>query len=135
MTSAGEPETTASRGGLVFTVLGCGFFLGADLAVKVTPRPQIARLPGSPPGLLGLALSEGTILPLLELGPDRSAMIICVHRGEQLGLVGAEEIYSGVFPAAEAGGVRFGDAVVPPLDLEEIYARIHAATWGASWGG
>jgi hypothetical protein len=132
MPSPIPPET---RGGLVFAVRGRPFFLSAELAIKVAPRPQIARLPGAPPGLLGLALSDGAILPLLEIGPDRSTMIVCVHRGEPVGLVGAEDIQSGVFPAGEAGGVRAGGASVPPFHLEETYARAHAATWGASWGG
>ena len=134
-TSPPTEARSVSRGGIVFLVEGRPLFLGADLAVKLTPRPQIARLPGAPPGLLGLALSEGAILPLLELGPVRATMIICVHRGEPVGLLGAEEIQSGVFPAADAGAVIAFGKTVPPLDLEELYARVHTATWGASWGG
>jgi hypothetical protein len=133
-------DAPVSRGGLVFTVAipdepTRSFFLGADVAIKLAPRPQIARLPGAPPGLLGLALSEGAVVPLFELGPDRATMILCVHRGEPLGLVGAEDIQSGVFPADESGGVKVDGASVPPLDLEEMYARVHAVTWGTGWGG
>jgi hypothetical protein len=129
-----------TRGGLVFTSFSNeqpprSFFLSADVAIKLAPRPQIARLPGAPPGLLGLALSDGAILPLLEVGPDRTTMILCLYRGEQLGLVGAEEIRSGVFPADDAGAVRVDGVRVPPFDLEEMYARVHAVSWGTSWGG
>lgn len=129
-----------TRGGLVFTSFANerpprSFFLSADVAIKLAPRPQIARLPGAPPGLLGLALSDGAILPLLEVGPDRTTMILCLYRGEQLGLVGAEDIRSGVFPADDAGAVRVDGVRVPPFDLEEMYARVHAVSWGTSWGG
>jgi hypothetical protein len=126
-----------SRGGMIFragTDAARTFFLSADVAIKVTPHPQIARLPGAPPTLLGITLSDGAVLPLLELGPDRSTMILCVHRGEPLGLVGAEEIRTGVFPSAAGGGVEVDGAAVPPFDVEEIYARVHAVTWGATWG-
>ena len=128
-----------SRGGLVFKVNAedapaRSYFLSADVAIKLAPRPQIVRLPGAPPTLLGLALSDGAVVPLLELGPDRATMILCLYRGEPVGLVGAEEIRSGVFPAAEAGGVRVDGATIPPLDLEEMYARVHAVTWGRAWG-
>jgi hypothetical protein len=122
------------RGGLVFKVDGLRVFLRAELAVKLAPRPQIARLPGAPRSLLGLALSDGVILPVIELGVDQGSMIICVHRGEQLGLVGMENIVSGMFPAGEGAGVIVQGEAVPPLDLEEIYTGIHIATWGANWG-
>jgi len=129
-----------TRGGLVFKVVpdegpARSFFLSADVAIKLAPRPQIVRLPGAPPSLLGLALSDGAVVPLLEVGPDRATMILCLYRGEPVGLVGAEDIRSGVFPAAEAGGVQVDGASVPPLDLEEMYARVHAVTWGSAWGG
>jgi hypothetical protein len=134
-----QPDRT-TRGGLVFTVVAeerptRSFFLSADIALKLAPRPQIARLPGAPPGLLGLALSDGAILPLLEVGADRATMILCLYRGEQLGLVGAENIRSGVFPADGAGGVKVDGVKVPPFDLEEMYTRVHAVTWGTGWGG
>jgi len=123
------------RGGLVFEVEGRTFFLSAEHARKLAPRPQIARLPGAAPSLLGLVLEDGGILPVVELGPERATMIVCVHRGEQLGLLGAVGIRSGVFPADPSGGVTVDGKVIPALDLAGLYARLHAATWGASWGG
>ncbi len=137
-----EPGETGrrTRGGLVFAVSADErprrtFFLGADIAVKLAPRPQIARVPGSPPGLLGLALHDGAILPLLEVGRDRATMILCLYRGEQLGLVGAEDVESGVFTAEDGGGVQVDGKTIPAFDVGEIYARVHAVTWGTSWGG
>jgi len=40
-----------------------------------------------------------------------------------------------VFPADDAGAVRVDGVRVPPFDLEEMYARVHAVSWGTSWGG
>ena len=124
-----------TRGGLVFKVLGRRVFLSAEFAVRVAPCPQVARLPGAPPGLLGLALSEGVILPIIELGVPRSAMIVCAHRGEEIGLVGLEDIASGMFPSDGALGVIASGEAVPPLDIESIYTRVHAVSWGANWSG
>ena len=129
-----EPARTPSRGGLVFRVRSLWSFLPADVAIQVAPRPQIARIPGAPPGLLGLALTEGVILPVIELGGEPGPMIVCVHRGEQLGLVGVVDVESGMFPAGEGAGVLFRGELVRTLDLEEIYARVHVVRWGAGWG-
>ncbi len=124
----------ALRGGLVFRVPSRRLFLPAEVAIKVAPRPQIARFPGAPAGLLGLALVDGMIVPVLELGPDHDAMIVCVHGGEPLGLLGAADITSGMFEARDAGVVVRGEAV-PPLDVDEIYTRVRGVTWGATWAG
>ncbi len=125
---------TLSRGGLVFRVGARRQFLPADLALKVVPRPLIARIPGAPPGLLGLALAEGVILPVIELDREGGAMIVCAHHGERLGLVGAVDIASGMFSASDASGVLCEGETVRELDLEELYARVHAVSWGATWG-
>jgi CheW-like domain len=135
MTLPSPPPKAVSRGGLVFTVEDRRFFLGAELVVRVAPRPHVTRFPGAPPGLLGLALSDGAIVPVLELGPERGAMIVCVYRGEQIGLVGADDIASGMFTADGDVGVVVANETVPPLGIEELYARVHAVTWGAGWGG
>jgi hypothetical protein len=123
------------RGGLLFKVDGKRWFLAAEHALKVAPRPQVARFPGAPVGLLGLALSDGVIVPVLELGPHRGAMIIYVHRGEPLGLLGAADIESGMYSAGNGLAVTVDGKGVVPLDVEALYTQVHAVTWGASWGG
>jgi len=128
------PSRTLTRGGLVFRVDARRSFLSAERALRVAPRPPVARIPGAPAGLLGLAITDGVILPVIELGPAEGAMIVCAHRGEQLGLVGAVDIQSGVFPASEAAGVLFEGELVRELDLEELYVRVHVVSWGATWG-
>jgi len=127
--------TSLQRGGIVFRVQGRPSFLAADVALRVAPRAQVVRVPGAPAGLLGLALSDGVILPVIELSPEPGAMIVCLFGGEAVGLVGATDIVSGMFPASGAEGVLFQASEVPALDLADIYARVHAVTWGAGWGG
>jgi hypothetical protein len=61
-------------------------------------------------------------------------MIVCVYRGEHMGLLGADDIKSGVFTRGDDGGVVVDGQKAPPLQLEEIYARVHTATWGSAWG-
>jgi hypothetical protein len=126
------------RGGLVIGIGDKRFFVAADVAVKLAPRPQIAHLPGAPPGLLGLALCDGSILPVLDVGLDvgqaRGAMVVCIYRGEHLGLLGADPQASGVFAPGEDGGVVVDGAPIPPLNLEELYAGVHTVTWGSGWG-
>jgi hypothetical protein len=124
-----------SKGGLVFRASSRRYFLAAEFAVKVVPYPQVVRLPGAPPGLLGLALSEGVIVPIIELGPARTAMIVCVHRDEAIGLVGVADIVSGMFASDGGTGVLVSSELVTPLDVEAIYERVHGASWGAHWSG
>ncbi len=114
--------------GLLFRVGTARRLLAADVARRVAPLPQILRVPGSPPGLLGLALSDGVTLPILEIGETRGAVIVCLCRGEEVGLVGAEDIESGVFEESRIVGAT-------PLDLVALYDRVHAATLGTGWGG
>ena len=131
--SDSQGNAPKARGGLVFTVLGQRAFLSTEVALRLAPRPQVATIPGSPAVLLGLTLSDGVILPVLEVGPDRGAMIVCVHRGEPLGLLGATEIRSGMFVAHGDAGVLEGDTKVPPFDVEAICGLVQAVTWGATW--
>jgi hypothetical protein len=130
----GGAPAAVTRGGLLFRVDGKPRFLSAELALRVTPRPQIARIPGAPPSLLGLAQSDGVILPVIELGVADGAMIICALGGAPLGLVGATDIVSGVFPASGADGVLADGVAVPALDVEELCAPVRAVTWSAGWG-
>jgi hypothetical protein len=61
-------------------------------------------------------------------------MVVCIYRGEHLGLLGAEPLASGVFAASGEGGIVLDGAEVPPLNIEELYARVHTVTWGSGWG-
>jgi hypothetical protein len=120
---------------MLLTLDGRRFFLPVDQTVKLAPVPQITRVPGAARELLGLALCEGLIVPVLEVGMGRDVMVVCLHQGEPIGLVGAVEIQTGLFRVGEAGGVLVAGELVPPLDLGEICGQVQAGAWGASWGG
>jgi hypothetical protein len=114
------------RGGIVLRVDGALRFVPAAVAVAVAPAPRVTAVPGAPPDLLGIAMHEGTIVPVLAIGAARSEMLVCRHAGELLGLVGGEALRSGRFTLE--GGER-GDALTldgelaQPLDVGALYAR------------
>ena len=61
-------------------------------------------MPGAPAGLLGIALHEGGVVPVLEIGPARGDMIVCRSDGELVvALLGGESFVTGVFPTAGDG--------------------------------
>ena len=95
------------KGGVVFRVGEARYFLPATTASKVLPMPAVARVPGAPVDLVGVALVEGEMVPVVDLGvsdapPSRRAvtqarphtahrpMLVCTCLGERLGLVGLE---------------------------------------------
>jgi CheW-like domain len=128
--------TLLPLGGVVLRIDRQRFFLPAHVVVKLAPLSPITTMAGMPPGLLGLTLHDGAILPLMEIGPARLSMIVCLYRGEAVALVGGEDLETGVFEAAADGGVvtQDGERAIP-LDFEAICARVHAARWGAAWRG
>jgi hypothetical protein len=75
----------------------------------------VEAVPGASPELLGIALHEGVVLPVLTVGTARDVMVICLHAGELVGLVGAEVVEAGTFDA---------DGGAEPLDLAAVYARV-----------
>ena len=101
------------RGGLLLRVDGELRFVPSSVAVRVVALPPVTRVPGGPASLLGIALHEGAVIPVVALGPTRGAMVVCEHEGELLGLVGAEVL-----------GAEGHDGEVPVLDLAGIYARL-----------
>jgi hypothetical protein len=133
MDLSGHAPRVVTRGGVVFRLGASRFFLSAEVAERVAARPSIARIPGAPSGLLGVGLSEGAILPIIEIGESPGVMIVCVHRGEPLGLVGASDVMTGVFAAVDATAVRVDGEVVDGFDLDEVYRRVHVVSWAAGW--
>jgi len=139
--------TTRTIGGVVFRIAEDRYFLPADVASKVLPMPGVARVPGAPVELVGVALVEGDMVPVVAVGEldgrgsrrpassnrasraDNRPMLVCVVMGERVGLVGLEILASGVFEAAEPGGVVHGDAVVPVFDVAAVVARLREGRW------
>ena len=118
------------RGGIVLDDGSHLFFVPAHVAEKVAPIPDIARVPCAQPELVGIALHEGAILPVVAIGPARAAMLVISYMGEPIGLVGATVVATGSFEAAGDGAsVRHDGRIAKPLDLPGIYARMQAGSW------
>lgn len=61
----GSKEARARYG---YRVGELGLLIDADVGSEVLSRPQIASLPRTPPGFLGLINLRGNLVPLYELG-------------------------------------------------------------------
>jgi hypothetical protein len=124
------------RGGLLLRVDKVLHFLPAGSAVRIARTPELARVPGAPAELLGIAAHEGDVVPVVAIGEDRSNMVVCSFSGELLGIVGATVVGAGLFES-EANGeqVSFLGETAKLLDLAEIYARLKGGAWAERWGG
>jgi chemotaxis signal transduction protein len=133
-------------GGVLFRVAEALYFLPATVASKVLPMPGVARVPGAPPELVGVALVDGETIPVVALadldGPgsrrppagerpraDNRPMLVCSYLGERLGLVGLEIVATGRFEAGEAERVVCEGAVASPFDLGAVVARLRQGRW------
>lgn len=110
-------------GGVVFRVFGTEAlsFLPSESSApaavasarKVTAIPEMASIPGAPIELRGVALVDGDMIPIVEVGadanvprasPDREkpssptgAMLVCAVLGECVGLIGIDVLATGFF--------------------------------------
>ena len=126
MTAANETGGTGTMSaGIVLRIDGALAFVPADVALKVVLVPKITRVAGAPPELLGIALHEGQSVPVVSIGAARKTMVICMHAGEPIGLVGGEVVSAGLLGEHE---------VSKPLDIGAIYARLQASSWTAALG-
>lgn len=130
-------------GGIVFRVGDEHFFLPATVAVKVLPLPEIARVPGAPPALVGVALVDGEPVPVVAIdvarahagaqaiGASRAAMLVCLHVGERIALVGLEIVRTGDFPADGHGAdeVVVDGARARLFDLAAVVSQMREGRW------
>jgi hypothetical protein len=126
------------RGGLLLRVDGALVFIPASIALRISAHPEIVRVPGAPSELLGMAVNEGEILPVVAIGSDRGPMVVCIHASELVGLVGGVVIGSGIFPMAEEAAsdeVSFGGETARTLDVARIFDRLRGGAWAGRWGG
>jgi hypothetical protein len=108
--------------------------------------PGVARVPGAPADLVGVALVAGEMIPVVAVGEldgrgshrpsptsrpraDNRPMLVCVVLGERVGLVGLEILATGFFPPAEPEGVIHDDARVPLFDVGAVVARLREGRW------
>lgn len=105
--------------GIVFRVHEALYHLPANVAMKVVAVPEVARLPGASPELLGVALVDGEMVPVIAIGDARSAMLVCSYLGERVGLVGMEVV--------SAGRVDRGEA--KEFDVAGAVAKVREGRW------
>jgi hypothetical protein len=128
--------TTPKLGGILMRVSETLVYVAAADAVKLAPIPHITRVPGAPEGLLGVALHEGEILPVVSIGNERESMLVCAHGGALLGIVGGSVVGTGMFDATEEGtSVRYGEETATVLDVASLCARTSPPSWGGRWLG
>jgi hypothetical protein len=124
------------RGGVVLRVGSELFFIPAATALHVGPVPLVTSIPGAPPELVGVAMHEGTIVPVVSLGSGGAEMVVCQHAGELLGVIGAHVVQTGLFDVTpeRADQVLHEGRPVRPLDLASIYARVQSSQRSTRWG-
>jgi chemotaxis signal transduction protein len=118
-------------GGVVFRAAGELHFLPANVAIKLIPTPEIARVPGAPPDLVGVALVDGETLPVVAVGElprTRGAMLVVSHVGERIALVGLEVLATGRFEG-DRDQITFGDHIARPFDVGALVARVRDGRW------
>jgi hypothetical protein len=116
------------RGGVVLRVDGELLFVPAPTAVRVAAAPKTTAVPGGPPELLGVAVHEGAVIPVLTVGPARAEMVVCQHAGELVGIVGGEVVGSGTYEVVpdKPELVQVEEGCARPLDVATLYARVQA---------
>ena len=136
--------TTLGRGGVLFRVGDALHFMPASVAMKVMPTPEVARIPGAPPELRGVALVDGKLIPVVDVLGDQTpstrertgwqatrggAMLVCAIMGECVGLVGIHVVATGRFDVGPSGEVRFDEEGARTFDVAEIIARVRQGRW------
>ncbi len=122
------------RGGVVVRHEGALRFLPAAVVSRVAPRPPIARVPGAPKSMLGIAYTGGEIVPVVSIAEDAGAdtpLLVCRYLGEPVGIVGCEVVEAGTFdpdPSAEGAVIAHG-APARTLDLTATFATLQSARW------
>lgn len=116
------------QGGVVFRIDGALFFLPSTVAMRIAPVPRIGRVPGAPPELLGIALVEGAVIPVVSVGSSRASMIVVQYVGERVGLVGLDVVATGRFETAH-DHVLVGDEHARLLDVSAVIARVRDTRW------
>jgi hypothetical protein len=122
------------RGGVLLRIDGALHFVPASVALAISPAPPVTRVPGAPEHLLGVALHEGEVVPVIAIGEERGAMLVCSYLGEKLALTGARIEGTGLYePETEGDAVRHGDETARSLDIAALYARVQGEGWAGRW--
>lgn len=125
-------------------------FISATVASRLTPLTCVIDVPGARPPVRGLALADGEVITVLELGkraaasaaptpyqssaewpvPGSDRAVLCLLGSVRVALIGATVVATGVFdPIEGGGGVLWRGEPVPTLDVRALYARAETAIW------
>jgi len=107
------------QGGVVFRVGSEPYYLPATIAMRVVPVPRIGRVPGGPVDLVGVALVENEMVPVVSVGASRSAMLVVQCLGEPVGIVGIDIVATG----------RVVDEHTRLFDVSALVARLRETRW------
>lgn len=133
------------KGGVVFRVSEARYFLPATTASKVLPMPGVARIPGAATELVGIALVEGEMIAVMDIGgdappslravtpsrprTDHRPMLVCTCQGERVGLVGLEVLATGLFETDDDESVVHEGAAAPLFDVAAVIGRLRESRW------
>lgn len=125
-------------------------FISASVALRLTLLTCVTDVPGAKPPVRGLALADGEVITVFELGkraaasakappslpdaegpaPGSDRAVLCVLGSVRVALTGATVVATGVFdPIEGGGGVLWRGEPVPTLDVRALYARAETAIW------
>jgi hypothetical protein len=125
------------RGGVLLRIDGTLHFVPASVALAISPAPEITRVPGAPEQLLGVALHDGDVVPVIAIGAARGAMLVCSYLGEKLGFMGADIEGTGLYEPDGDGdkrdAVRHRGESARSLDIATLYARVQGEGWAGRW--
>lgn len=137
--------------GVVFRIAAELWFLPASVALKVKSLPEVARMPGAPPELRGVALVDGNMIPVVDVDPvgappsslrdartprelkvpSSKAMLVALvpGHGESVGLVGLEIVATGQFDSDDGISARWGAVTAHPFDVARAIAGVREGRW------
>lgn len=126
---------SSKRGGIVLRIEGELRFVPAAVAMRVGPIPRVTAVPGAPAELVGIAMHEGVVVPVVAVGSARKDLVVCQHAGELVGIVGGEVERTGMFDvvADRPDLVEVDGARVRPLDVGAAYARVQSSARRHVW--
>ena len=142
-------------GGVLFRVAEQLYFMPATIASKVLPMPGVARVPGAPSELIGVALVEGGMIPVVAIGDldgrasrrppparlredgapaararaDNRPMLVCTYLGERVGLVGLEVVATGRFDSSDPSSIEHAGVRAIPFDVGAVFSRLRQHRW------
>jgi chemotaxis signal transduction protein len=119
----------ARVGGLLLRADAALYFVPATVAIRIASPPRITPVPGTPAALVGITLHEGVVVPVISIGSGRGEMVVCLHSGELVGIVGGSVVRVGAFERAgpaSSDRVTHEGQIVEPLDVGTIYTQIQS---------